>query len=303
MPQVSGQVVITSLKKPKTVAYALDTADSGAGGLALGVCLMHGASGSLESPTLQAVASAVAVAGFPCLRFTCRGNLQHRVNVCKELLEEHAGTMAGLESTRRWVLAGHSMGARVACQVSGDVPQLVAACIGLSYPLHPPDQPTQLRDELLVGVQQPLLLVRGTNDPFSQQHLWDGVLQRLSSSMPIIHSVDAGDHSLKVAAGKESGAATAAALETVCSAVQQFLQRLPQQDAAAAISQALESAAATEERPGGAAAQRAAAGAAVARKGGSKSAGGARKRKQVNSAPAAAAAPNHEETGAVKRRW
>jgi predicted alpha/beta-hydrolase family hydrolase len=226
-----------------------------------------------------------------------------RQHLVQELLEEHAGTMAGLEGTRRWVLAGHSMGARVACQVSGDVPQLVAACIGLSYPLHPPDQPTQLRDELLVGVQQPLLLVRGTRDPFSQQRLWDGVLQRLSSSMPIIHSVDAGDHSLKVAAGKESGAATAAALEAVCSAVQQFLQRLPQQDAAAAISQALESAAATEKDPGGATrtTKRAAAGAAVARKDSSKSAGGARKRKQVKSAPAAAA-PNHKEKGAVKRR-
>ena len=45
-------------------------------------------------------------------------------------------------------------------------PDLVAGLLLLSYPLHPPRKPAQLRVQHLAGLQVPALFVHGTRDPF-----------------------------------------------------------------------------------------------------------------------------------------
>lgn len=111
-------------------------------------------------------------------------------------------------------------GGRVACQLAHDSPGAAAACLLFSYPLHPPQQPAQLRDAPIAGLPLPLLLVRGTRDPFSQQPQWDAFLPRLASPRLSVHLVGRGCHGLSVPGG---GGACAAALEGALDAAQAFL--------------------------------------------------------------------------------
>ncbi|GIM13757.1 hypothetical protein Vretimale_16824 [Volvox reticuliferus] len=78
----------------------------------------------------------------------------------------------------------------------------VVGCLLLSYPLHPPDKPDQLRDDPLCKLRCPLLFVRGSRDEFSQEKLFAGVMERMVSTRVQVHTVEGGDHSLKVPRGK-----------------------------------------------------------------------------------------------------
>ncbi len=118
------------------------------------------------------------------------------------------------------------MGARLAASLAGEQPAAapVAACLLLSYPLHPPGKPEELRDALLHQLHVPTLLVRGDRDPFSSQHQWDAALQGMPPDCAWRqHTVEGGDHGLKVG-GKDGAARTAAAQRAMCAAVQQFVR-------------------------------------------------------------------------------
>ena len=122
------------------------------------------------------------------------------------------------------------MGARVAASLAGEQPPAapVAACLLLSYPLHPPGKPAELRDGLLHQLRLPTLLVRGSKDPFSTQLQWDAALQGMHTACAWRqHTVEGGDHGLKVG-GPNGAARTAAALHSVCAAVQQFVREAEQ---------------------------------------------------------------------------
>jgi hypothetical protein len=47
-----------------------------------------------------------------------------------------------------------------------DDPALADALLLLSYPLHPPRRPTQLRTQHFAALRTPTLFVHGTRDPF-----------------------------------------------------------------------------------------------------------------------------------------
>lgn len=161
------------------------------------ILLTHGAGGDLSSGNLPTYAESFANAGFPCLRFTCRGPLSHRLAVAKELLL--TAQLPSFPKVTQWIVAGHSMGARVAAQLAADLPRnLIQACIFFSYPLHPPGEPHQLRDSPLTSLTLPLLFIRGTKDPFCTEAPWKGVSKRLKSDLVQVHSVEDGDHGLKV---------------------------------------------------------------------------------------------------------
>lgn len=50
--------------------------------------------------------------------------------------------------------------------LAAEAPELVAMLLLLSYPLHPPRKPEQLRTAHLGNIQTPTLLVHGARDPF-----------------------------------------------------------------------------------------------------------------------------------------
>eukprot|EP00877_Chromochloris_zofingiensis_P014393 jgi/Chrzof1/9207/Cz03g39250.t1 len=211
----------------KSVDVAVDELNaSGAATASLGVILTHGASGDLDSGYLPEYAQGIARAGYPCLRFTCKPiQLPTRVAVMKAILAKSDSLLHG-PPVKQWVLAGHSMGARVASAVAADDDQAhaqrtIMGCVFSSYPLHPPGNPAQLRDDPLCKLQQPLLFLRGSKDAFSTPQPWEDVMARMTSTNIQVHTVSGGDHGLKVKGGKAAQEAVKTGLTT---ALTQFLQ-------------------------------------------------------------------------------
>jgi hypothetical protein len=67
---------------------------------------------------------------------------------------------------RRVFLGGHSYGGRQASMLAADDPHLIDGLLLLSYPLHPPKQPAQLRTAHFSLLQVPALFVHGERDGF-----------------------------------------------------------------------------------------------------------------------------------------
>jgi hypothetical protein len=61
---------------------------------------------------------------------------------------------------------GHSYGGRQCSMVLAGAPDLAAALLLLSYPLHPPGRPADRRVAHLPALRVPTLFVHGTHDPF-----------------------------------------------------------------------------------------------------------------------------------------
>ena len=139
-----------------------------------GLVLTHGAGGNANMALLVALAETFADAGF----FVARCNLPFRQRrphgppspasaaSDREGLRNAVATLRRF-ATGRIFLGGQSYGGRQASILCADDPTLVAGLILLSYPLHPPGKPDQLRIAHLPKLQVPTLFVEGTSDPFA----------------------------------------------------------------------------------------------------------------------------------------
>jgi len=93
-------------------------------------------------------------------------------------LREQLLSLRAQNPDRLW-LGGHSYGGRQASILAADEPSLADALLLLSYPLHPPNKPDQLRTAHLPKLQTPTLFVHGSRDPF-------GSLDELRGAIPLI---------------------------------------------------------------------------------------------------------------------
>jgi predicted alpha/beta-hydrolase family hydrolase len=150
--------------------------------------LTHGAGSDCTAPLLVALGETFAGHGYVVLRCDLpfrqvrrtgppfpgnaerdRAGLRHAVAVLRK-------SVAG-----RIFLGGHSYGGRQATmfcaaepelvkpelvKAAPDKSELVAGLLLLSYPLHPPRKPEQLRIQHLPSLRTPSLFVQGTRDPF-----------------------------------------------------------------------------------------------------------------------------------------
>eukprot|EP00884_Botryococcus_braunii_P010623 jgi/Botrbrau1/19562/Bobra.0035s0054.1 len=105
----------------------------------IAVILGPGAGGSLSSGHLPTTAQTLAEGGLICVRYSIKPpNMSLRMKAVQAIMEHCLRKMPGVT---RFILAGHSMGARVAAAVAEERPQQTAACLFFSYPLHPPGKP------------------------------------------------------------------------------------------------------------------------------------------------------------------
>ena len=84
------------------------------------------------------------------------------------LLDGQRNAVAALRKSisGRIFLGGHSYGGRQAAMLCAAEPDLVSGLLLLSYPLHPPRKPEQLRIQHLPNLRTQSLFVHGTRDPF-----------------------------------------------------------------------------------------------------------------------------------------
>ena len=95
----------------------------------------------------------------------------------------------------RMFLGGHSYGGRQATMLCAAEPDLVAGLLLLSYPLHPPRKPEQLRVQHLPELRVPALFVHGTRDPFGSIEEMEAALKMIPAKTELL-TVDGAGHDL-----------------------------------------------------------------------------------------------------------
>ncbi|MBV8114028.1 MAG: alpha/beta fold hydrolase [Silvibacterium sp.] len=135
--------------------------------------LTHGAGANCNAPLLVALADAFCASGFAVVRcdLPFRQARSHGPPQRGSAERDQQGLRAAVEAIQREVpgrafLGGHSYGARQASMLAASEPGLVEALLLLSYPLHPPHRPAELRTAHFPRLTTPALFVHGTRDGF-----------------------------------------------------------------------------------------------------------------------------------------
>jgi predicted alpha/beta-hydrolase family hydrolase len=148
--------------------------------------LTHGAGGDMNAALLVALADEFASAGISALR--CDLPYRQRrptgppsPTTAKEDQEglRRAGALMKERCRGRAFLGGSSYGGRQASILVASDPSLVEGLLLLSYPLHPPGKPSQLRTKHFSELRTPALFVSGTKDSF-------GTIAELENAMGLI---------------------------------------------------------------------------------------------------------------------
>ncbi|MCS7026565.1 MAG: alpha/beta fold hydrolase [Bryobacteraceae bacterium] len=139
-----------------------------------GVVLAHGAGSSCQAPLLVSLASAFAQAGFAALRINLPFRRERPGGPPRpgDAARDREGLYHAVQQLRAQGLAqvivgGHSYGARQATLLAAEDPYLASRLLLLSYPLHPPRKPNQLRSLHFPQLKTPSLFVHGDRDPFA----------------------------------------------------------------------------------------------------------------------------------------
>jgi predicted alpha/beta-hydrolase family hydrolase len=134
--------------------------------------LTHGAGSNCNAPLLTRVAEAFSNAGITVLRCDLPfRQLRPHGPPSGNGAQDRAGLRRAVDALReiapaRLFLGGHSYGGRQASMLAAEDPNLVDALLLLSYPLHPPNRPEQMRTAHFPKLKIPVLFVHGSGDPF-----------------------------------------------------------------------------------------------------------------------------------------
>ena len=168
-----------------------------------GVVLTHGAGGNCDGPLLVALADALCAAGMTVLR--CDLPFRQRRPKGPPSPATAAADRAGLRSAvlalkeispGPILLGGQSYGGRQASMLAADEPNLAAALLLLSYPLHPPGKPAQLRTQHFPRLGVPAIFVQGAADPFGSIAELEAAVRAIPAHHRILPVGNAG-HDLK----------------------------------------------------------------------------------------------------------
>jgi len=138
-----------------------------------GLVLTHGAGSNAQAPLLAAVARAFCDAGYTVLRcdLPYRQARPYGPPGPHDAARDRAGLKNAVTAIKKFAperifLGGHSYGGRQASMLCAEAPDVAAGLLLLSYPLHPPRKPEQLRTQHFTDLQMQTLFVSGTRDPF-----------------------------------------------------------------------------------------------------------------------------------------
>jgi uncharacterized protein len=92
----------------------------------------------------------------------------------------------------RMFLGGHSYGGRQASILAAAEPGLVDQLLLLSYPLHPPQRPNELRTAHFSSLQTAALFVQGTRDGFGTIAEIEAALKLIPARTKLLPVTNAG---------------------------------------------------------------------------------------------------------------
>ena len=138
--------------------------------------LTHGAGANCRTPLLVGLAEAFAAAGLLVLRcdLPFRQSAPSGPPRPGGAERDREGLRNAVSALRKLVpgqvfLGGHSYGGRQASMLAAASAELVDGLLLLSYPLHPPRKPEQLRVQHFPELRTAALFVHGTRDPFGSE--------------------------------------------------------------------------------------------------------------------------------------
>jgi predicted alpha/beta-hydrolase family hydrolase len=151
-----------------------------------GIVLTHGAGADCQSKLLVEMSDAFAASGFTVLRFDLpfRRERPHGPPFPGGASRDRDGlrrAVAIMRGQKNWqvFLGGHSYGGRQASMLVAEEPELVDGLLLLSYPLHPPRKPDELRTKHFPKLTTPAFFVHGTRDSF-------GSIAEMSAALELI---------------------------------------------------------------------------------------------------------------------
>jgi predicted alpha/beta-hydrolase family hydrolase len=171
-----------------------------------GIVLTHGAGSNCQAPLLIALAETFAGAGFVVLRcdLPYRQDRPYGPPGPGDGKRDRAGLRNALAVLRnlaagRVFLGGHSYGGRQSSMLCAELPEKApeqaAGLLLLSYPLHPPRKPDQLRTQHFFTLHTPMLFVQGTRDPFGSIAEVEQALKLIPAKTKLV-SVEGAGHDL-----------------------------------------------------------------------------------------------------------
>jgi uncharacterized protein len=147
--------------------------------------LTHGAGSNCNAPLLVVLSDAFSASGWTVLRCDLAFRQLRPSGPPRGSAErDQQGLRAAVAAMRRQTsgrvfLGGHSYGGRQASMLVADEPGLVDRLLLLSYPLHPPQRPAELRTGHFPRLQVPALFVHGTRDGF-------GSIDKMTAALKLI---------------------------------------------------------------------------------------------------------------------
>jgi len=150
------------------------------------IAITHGAGANCHTPLLVKLARTFAAAGMVVLRY----DLPFRQLRPKgppfpaQAARDREGVAQAVDALRRMAsgpvfAGGHSYGGRQTAMAASEHPEMAAALLLFSYPLHAPGKPEKLRTDYFPNLRTPALFVHGSQDPF-------GSLAELTSAVKLI---------------------------------------------------------------------------------------------------------------------
>ena len=163
------------------------------------IILTHGAGSNCNAPLLVALAGTFCRHGYTVLRCDLPFRQQRPTGppFPGNAERDRAGLRSAVVAMRKQVsekvfLGGHSYGGRQSTILCAAESELVAGLLLLSYPLHPPRRPDQLRIQHLPNLRIPSLFVHGTRDPFGSIDEMKKALQLIPAKNELLEVEGAG---------------------------------------------------------------------------------------------------------------
>lgn len=152
----------------------------------IGLVVTHGAGANCRSSLLLAISEQFANAGFMVIRcdLPFRQVRPFGPPNPAQAQRDREGLKRAVEALRKQIrgkvfLGGHSYGGRQASILCAGEPDLVDGLLLLSYPLHPPRKPEQLRTQHFPELRTKSLFIHGTRDPL-------GLIGEMSLALKLI---------------------------------------------------------------------------------------------------------------------